>query len=149
MHRPYFTHAHTHTRYIPLNKHSSMGHIKDAIIPDCFLALKVMDFAHVRAQSSYRLLPNGIAHLASQTCTWVSRVRTHKHTQKQAIPPLPNGVGPLRMTTRPLRISGHYPQGSASRPRGPVQPPTLHAVLNIPHPSKQVCAPPRIPPLPS
>lgn len=50
------------------------------------------------------------------------------HTQPISLPS--NGAGPLRMTTRPLRISGHYPQGNASGPWGQL---AAHSLRLSPH----------------
>lgn len=53
---------------------------------------------------------------------------THHHTITEPIFLFSNG--PLRMTTSPLRISGHSPQGNASGPWG--QPPA-HSLRLSPH----------------
>lgn len=55
---------------------------------------------------------------------------THHHTITEPIFLFSNGAGPLRMTTSPLRISGHSPQGNASGPWG--QPPA-HSLHLSPH----------------
>lgn len=55
---------------------------------------------------------------------------THHHTITEPIFLFSNGAGPLRMTTSPLRISGHSPQGNASGPWG--QPPA-HSLRLSPH----------------
>lgn len=55
---------------------------------------------------------------------------THLHTITEPIFLSSNGAGPLRMTTSPLRISGHSPQGNASGPWGR---PPAHSLRLSPH----------------
>lgn len=60
-------------------------------------------------------------------CTKIHlRTITQKHTGPVSL--LSNGAGPLRMTTRLLRISGHYPQAS-----GPWGRPAAHTLCLSPN----------------
>lgn len=56
--------------------------------------------------------------------------KTHHRTITEPIFLFSNGAGPLRMTTSPLRISGHSPQGNASGPRGRLP---AHSLRLSPH----------------
>lgn len=94
---------------------------------------------YISSPATYRLFPNGTT--SSHTTTSPSLSNTHT----RPISLLSNGAGPLRMTTRPLRISGHYPQGNASGPWGQL---AAHSLRLSPHIcQKQVRTAPCVSPL--
>lgn len=81
--------------------------------------------------ASYRLFPNGSRSSQAYSISRYARYKhaplhTHTHTLPISLPS--NGAGPLRMTTRLLRISGHYPR--ASGPRGRL---AAHSLCLSPH----------------